>query len=518
MYDPLRAKAKIVLWSGAAFLMGLGMASGLGWTSSSMAMPTIDVQPQVEREAVQPALDLSQAFVNVSGVVTPAVVRIESRRTVTAAQQQEQMPEAFRRFFDAPEGGAPQQRLSGGSGFIVSSDGYILTNDHVVAGSDQVRVYLPDRRYFNARVVGTDPYTDVAVIKVDVDEALPTLSLGSSDEVRVGEWVLAIGNPGFGSGGGDQLDYTVTAGIVSARGRSLDLIRRELQRDGIGNDLTGFAIEDYIQTDAVINPGNSGGPMVDLQGRVVGINSAIASATGFYQGYGFAIPIDLARRIMEDLIEYGHVRRPQLGVSIEEVFAEDAEAFGLPSVSGVLVQTVAEGGPADAAGMEQGDVIVSIEGERIGYVSQLQGEVAMYRPGDRIDVTVYRDGEPRTLTVRLGEAPISEAAPVVADAEVEAANRLGIQVQELDPELAEQIGYSPTTQGVVITQVAPASAAARRQLPRGWRIVEINDRAIETSEDVREVLGTAEPGSVVQFIVEDPTGSSRIVNVRMPGA
>jgi serine protease Do len=472
---------------------------------------------------VQPALDLSEAFINASDQVTPAVVRIEARRPITGrggpSADARGIPEPFRRFFELPDSGSdqlpPQGRLAGGSGFIVSSDGYILTNDHVVSGSDQVRVYFTDRRYFQATVVGSDPFTDVAVLKIDVNEELPTLSLGDSDEARVGEWVIAVGNPGFGAG--NELDYTVTAGIISARGRGLGLINNELQREGLDQSIAGFAIEDYLQTDAVINPGNSGGPMVDLQGRVLGINSAIASNTGFYQGYGFAIPINLARRVMEDLIEYGHVRRPQLGVQIADVALEDAEAFGLPSVSGVLVQQVVADGPAEAAGLRQGDVIVALDEEPIGYVGQLQAEVAMYRPGDRIDLTVYRDGEPEDFTLRLGEAPISDARPQVAERAETPEARLGITVEELTPEIADAMGYDEAG-GVVISQVQMGSAAQRRGLPRGLKIVEIDRQPVESVDEVREILAGAQAGSVVQLIVETPAGDSRIFNVRVPGS
>lgn len=520
MYDPLRAKAKVVFYTVAAFLMGLGVASGLGWTASSMAMPVIDEEPQVAREAVQPALDLSQAFINVSDVVTPAVVRIQARRPVnlTPRGAPEGIPESFRRFFEEPGGGdgqrlPPQGRFAGGSGFIVSADGYILTNDHVVAGADRVQVFFPDRRSFDARVVGSDPFTDVAVLKIEVDERLPTLSFGNSDDVRVGEWVLAIGNPGFGAG--NQLDYTVTAGIISARGRGLGLINNELRREGVDNVTAGYAIEDYLQTDAVINPGNSGGPMVDLQGRVLGINSAIASNTGFYQGYGFAIPINLARRVMEDLVEYGHVRRPQLGVTITDVTVEDAEAFGLPSVSGVLVQGVTEAGPAEAAGLEQGDVIVALEGDPVGYVGQLQGAVAMFRPGDRVGVTVYRDGEPRDFTIRLGEAPITDVQPRVADTDVQAESRIGIVVEPLTEQNNGDLGYE-NVEGVVISQVQAGSPAQLRGLIPGERIAEINRQPVSEPADVGRILAEVEPGSVVQFILDNPTGSSRIVNLRLP--
>ncbi len=326
MFDPLRAKARVILTVAIGVIGGLVLASGLGWTGPSYAMPSVSHAPQVREEAVRPALDLSEAFANTAEAVTPAVVRIE----VTSTRPVQSIPEEFRPFFNMPESEQPQDRLQqgGGSGFLISKDGYILTNDHVVGDADEIRVYLTDGRYFTASLVGTDPTTDVAVIKIDTDD-LPFLSLGSSDGLRVGEWVLAIGNPGFGGGAARaaDLDYTVTAGIVSAKGRPLRLLRSELQQNpNFGAD-AGFAIEDYIQTDAVINRGNSGGPMVNILGQVVGINSAIFSPSGTYVGYGFAIPIDLAGRVMEDLIEFGRVRRAWLGVQIEEIALEDQEAL-----------------------------------------------------------------------------------------------------------------------------------------------------------------------------------------------
>ncbi len=514
IHDPLRSKAKVVLYSSATFVAALGLAAGFGWSQPSNGLPTIDESPRVSAQSVRPALDLSDAFVNVADVVTPAVVRIEATRIV-AAPTVDDVPEPLQRFFGPDQSpGGNQPRLAGGSGFIISDDGYILTNDHVVAEASEVRVYFPDRRYFDARVIGTDPFTDVAVIKIDADEQFPTMSFGDSEGVEVGEWVLAIGNPGFGAG--SQLDYTVTAGIVSARGRGLGLINNGLRSDPRTSQNAGYAIEDFIQTDAVINPGNSGGPLVDIEGRVIGINSAIASATGFYQGYGFAIPINLARRIMEDLIEFGQVRRARLGVTIEEVVPEDAEAFGLPSVSGVLVQNVDAEGPAANADLEQGDVIVAVDGEQVGYVAQLQGKVAMRRPGDRIELTVYRGGSPRDVTMRLGEAPLNESAPTIVAAEPVAEERLGIMVEPMSAELASRYGYAEAG-GVVISEVQRASAAARRSLLPGERILAINGEEVATTDDVRGLLGAAEPGSIVQFVVMRPDDSSRVVNVRMPG-
>jgi len=514
MYDPLKAKAKVVIYSAIAFLFGVGMASGLGWTSASHAMSSVLEAPQVSQSAVQPALDLSEAFTNLAEAVTPAVVRIESRRPGQASPAG-QVPEAFRRFFDVPDGGEPAPRLGSGSGFIVTDDGYILTNNHVVEGSDEIIVYFPDRRYYPARIVGTDPFTDVAVIKVEAGGPLPHLAFGDSDELKVGEWILAIGNPGFGTS--TQLDFTVTAGIISARGRGLGLLRGDLIEDPrFGETASGYTIEDFIQTDAVINPGNSGGPMVNLRGQVVGINSAIASSTGVYQGYGFAIPINMARRVMEDLIEYGMVQRPRMGVTIEQVSAEDAEVYGLPSVSGVLVQTVQDDTPA-AGVLQPEDVIVAIEGEPVGYVAELQAKVAEHRPGDQVTVTVYRDRRRMDVTVRLVEAPINGPRAVAEAPTVHAEQRLGIQVQPLDAQLAQQLGYAAPG-GVVLREVTPGSAAQRRNVGafRGNKLIRVNDEVIQTPEDVGEALDDVAPGEIVSLHFQDPEGSQRVVNLRMP--
>ncbi|HSG07150.1 MAG TPA: trypsin-like peptidase domain-containing protein [Longimicrobiales bacterium] len=513
MYDPLRAKTKIVLYTVVAFLFGLGMASGMGWTNTSVAMPTVMEAPQVSEAAVKPAMDLSDAFVNLAEVVTPAVVRIESRRPVVQNSRQ-QIPDAFRRFFDVPEQDAPPSaELAGGSGFIISADGYILTNNHVVEGADQIRVYLADRRYYDARLIGNDPFTDVAVVKIDADAELTPMSVGDSDQVKVGEWVLAIGNPGFGSS--TQLDYTVTAGIVSARGRSLNLLNNDLLRNPeYGVDQAGFAIEDFIQTDAVINPGNSGGPMVNLKGQVVGINSAIASPTGYYTGYGFAIPINLARRIMQDLIEFGVVKRPLIGVTIANVGAEDAELYGLPKVSGVLVQGIRDDGPAVGKLLAE-DVIVALDDEPVGYVAELQAKIAEHHPGDNVKVTVFRNKRPTDVMVRLDEAPINERPVQAAERTVHAEERLGIRVESLDGNLADRFGFS-SPGGVVISEVARTSPAARRTVLPGLKLVQVNDTQIETPDDVRRALDSVNPGEIVSLHVEDNQGAPRVINVRMP--
>jgi len=522
MFDPLKSKAKVVFYSATAFLFGLGIASGLGWTGPSMAMPTLDEQPRVSEEAVAPAADLSDAFVNIATAVRPAVVRIQTERPRQVARGSRQIPEPFRRFFDQPDPDRGDQpfdappQIAGGTGFIVSEDGYILTNNHVVEDANEITVYTLDRKEYSAELVGTDPTTDVAVIRIDPESDLTTMSFGDSDDVAVGEWVMAVGNPGFG-GASQQLDYTVTAGIVSALGRPLQIIQRELQRDpDVGPDLAAYGIENFIQTDAVINPGNSGGPLVNLQGQVIGMNTAIASRSGFYQGYGFAIPVNLARRVMEDLIEYGRVRRAWLGVSITQISSVDAEAYDLPSVSGVLVQDFPDQeSPARRAGLQVEDVIWSVNGERVSSPSDLQQTVAQLRPGTTAELRVYRNGDPMTIRVDLGEAPLNQE-PERTAAEPEAAEeRLGFVVQELTPQAAEQLGYDEA-EGVVVTRVQPGSPAWERNLPQGWRIVSMNQEPVETTEDVRRVLQDAGAGDIVTFRLENPTGGRQVVNIRIP--
>jgi serine protease Do len=515
MHDPLRSKLKVLSSVAVAFALGLFMASGLGWTAPTHAMPTVSSQPQVTEEEVRPALDLSDAFVNVSEKVTPAVVRIEVVRPRSVNGQNIEVPEQFRRFFDMPEGQEMPPQRSGGSGFIISDDGFILTNDHVVANATEITVWTRDRRSFPAELIGTDPTTDVAVIKID-QTGLPTLSFGDDESLRVGEWILAVGNPGFG--GATQLDYTVTAGIVSAKGRPLQLLQSELLRNPeFGAESAGFAIEDFIQTDAVINPGNSGGPMVNLMGQVVGINSAIASQTGFYQGYGFAIPINLAQRVMEDLIEFGSVRRPWMGVSMQNVTPEDAEYYGLPEVQGALIQSVTPGSPAEKAGLERSDVIVAIDGEAVTTSGNLQNRVAQFRPGDRITVTVYRDRTSREVEIRLDEAPINQnRQPTAVVVESRSAEKLGIEVAELTEGLANQYQYEEPG-GIVITDVRAGGAAGRRGVAPGLKLLEVNGQPIENESDLQQVLEDAEPGEVVSLLLADPRGGSRIVNIRIPG-
>ena len=509
MYDPLRAKTKVALSVAVSFLFGLGLASQFGFTDAVFSPPVVQTAPAVPVQAVQPALDLSEAFVNIADAVTPAVVLIE------ASRRRAQPGVGFRQ---QPRGGMPDIVPVGGSGFIISEDGYVMTNNHVIEGAERITVSLQDRRTFGAEVVGTDPTTDIAIIKID-STGFPTASLGSSAQVRVGEWVLAIGNPGFARAGSPDLDYTVTAGIVSALGRSLDLIDQSLRQDPQFPGNPNFAIEDFIQTDAVINSGNSGGPMVNLRGQVIGINSAIVSRTGVYQGYGFAIPIDLAHRVMEDLVAYGRVKRAYLGVEIRLVTAEDAEYFGLPGVSGAFVQSVSDGAPAEASGIRQYDVITAVDGQKVVSGNDLQHKIALKAPGDRARITVYRDGSPRDVTVRLEEAPFSGEVAAAPASAPRTADKIGIDYAEITPRIAEQLQLE-STEGVVVRDIQDGGPAARLGIVPGCVIREINRRPIRDTDDVRDTFRDVESGDVVSVIAacrgRDMEMNETMYNIRVP--
>jgi serine protease Do len=453
-------------------------------------------------------------FVDLAERVTPAVVQVEVRKpAATSYGSVPDIPAPFRDFFDIPDGmrspsePVPEQ-MGGGTGFLISPDGYVLTNAHVVDQADRITVNLLDRTSHKAELVGADPTTDLAVIKIDVED-LPTLQWGSSRDLRVGEPVMAVGNPGFS--GSQSLDYTVTTGIVSAVGRPLSIIRQSLRDDP---DLAGYAIENFIQTDAVINPGNSGGPLVDLWGHVVGINSAIASSDGHYQGYGFAIPADLAKKVAGDLMEVGHFRRAWLGVSVTGVSAEDAEVYRLPRVGGILVQDVTEDGPADKAGLEVEDVLSAVNGLPVQDSGDLQELVAELGPGARAEIELYRDGRRQLVPVRLGEVPFSSQArspttPTRSDSEA----LLGMSIADLKPELASDLGIRASG-GVVVTEVIPWSSAMRKGIAPGMVITEVDHTPIRSARGFRQALSGLKGGHVVTLKLATPGGDDRIVNLR----
>lgn len=393
-------------------------------------------------------------------------------------------------------------RASSGSGFVIAPEGYILTNNHVVEGATRITVVLQDNRQLDARLVGRDPNTDIAVVKVEAGASLPAVRLGRSEDSRIGEWVLAIGNP-------LDLGTTVTSGILSAKGRALNGLIQ--QSSG-----SAWAIEDFIQTDAPINPGNSGGPLVNLRGEVIGVNSAIASPTGFYSGYGFAVPIDLARRIADDLVRYGKVRRPALGVQVTPVTPEDAEVFRLPRIQGVVAQDFPPESPARRAGLRAGDVIVAVNGRAVERVGQFQRIVAGFRPGDEVTLDVVRYGDRRQVKVTLAEAPAPEspAAPR-AEAPPASAEKLGVSVSPATPEVTRRYGLTGK-EGLVVTAVAPYSVAQRAGIAEGTRILSVDGQAVREPADLRRALDRKRPSQVVSLSLGFRNGGRGIVNVRLP--
>ncbi len=508
MPDPVRTKLKLIGATAVAFTGGVLLASGLDLTPGGHAAV---LQQVPSRQEVKPVADLSEAFISIAESVTPAVVSIDTERRGRGdgGEGGQGVPEELRRMFPQfriPDANAPQEAK--GSGFIISADGYIVTNNHVVEGADKIDVVLQDNRHLHATVVGRDPLTDIAVIRVQAS-GLPTVRLGSSDNSRIGEWVLAIGNP-------LNLGTTVTSGIISAKGRPLPILRE--------SSGSRWAIEDFIQTDAPINPGNSGGPLVNLRGEVVGVNSAIASPTGYYSGYGFAVPIDLARRISDDLIRYHAVRRPALGVSITEVTPEDAEVYKLERIQGVVAQDFPAGSAARRAGLQQGDVIVAVDGKPILRVGQFQRVIASYHPGDRVKLDVIRYGARRQFEVALTPAATDEAAQRTAEAPRAApepdggTSKLGVAVGPLTPDIARQLGYNAAG-GIVVTGVQPYGPAARNGLQEGMRIVAVDGAPLNDVAAFRAAMAGKRPGDVVSLQVQTRTDGgpqSSILNIRLP--
>ena len=485
-----------------AFVCGLLFASGFDLTRFGFAQD--GKAAKVASSQVQSLAETGSAFEAIADHVTPSVVSIQTTRITNARQRGSGRPdiEEFFRNFQPPSQQREPQEASG-TGFIVSKDGYILTNNHVVADADKVQVTLLDKRTFEAKVIGRDPTTDVAVIKID-GENLPVASLGDDNNARVGQWVVAIGNP-LG------LDFTVTAGIISAKGRPLQGL--------LGN--RGYEITDYIQTDAAINPGNSGGPLVNIRGEVIGINSAIASSTGFYAGYGFAIPVTLAKQVMDDLIKYGKVRRAVMGVSIMPATPADAKAAGMKEVTGVFVRAFNpddSNSPAKNAGLQPGDVIVSADGKATDRVSTLQRIIRGHKPGDTVTLEVMRFGEKKAFKVKLIEAPDQSQVASVDDNDSETQpaaatesrrfDKLGIAVEPVSPALASRTRMSDVyRRGLMVSEVNVTGPARGKILADNTVLLQVLNpaprRELHSAADLDAVLAGLRKGDVVTFLVYD---------------
>jgi serine protease Do len=440
------------------------------------------------------AMSLSNTFRAAAARALPGVVTIEVTAQPQAAQRMPQLPFPF----GMPER-EPGPQMGTGSGFVFTEVGHIITNNHVVENATSVQVRFVDGRiYDNATIVGRDPNTDLAVLKIEPqgDERFQPLSIGDSDRLQVGDWVLALGNP-------LQLGFTVTAGIVSAKARELNIIQSDIR------------LESFIQTDAVINRGNSGGPLVDLLGRVVGVNTAIVSPTGAYAGNGFAIPSALAEKAARDMIEYGVVRRPRIGVVVTPVGEAQAELYGLERIAGAVVSEVEQGAPAHQAGIRPEDVIVAVDGHPVNSNSDLTTRLARYQPGDRVTLTVVRERRTRDFTVRLGEFERAQPVAQPAASRESAEQRLGFSVRDITAQIANQLGLEQGVQGVVVAGVV-AHGPAAGTLGAGDVIVELNRQPVRSVRDVEQIARGVNRGDIVTVRILNPrTGNIGVRSYRV---
>jgi serine protease Do len=491
------ASKKILLSLGAFLLSTQLTISQFG--SAPLALTNFGattVHAENLEEAKASARSLSAAFEEAARVITPSVVNISAMKKAikagnspTAKLPADPFFDQFREFFgddfterfnaprdDGRRGGLPPGQQGLGTGVIIDSKGHILTNNHVVEGADEIEVRLNENKTVKAELIGTDPRTDLAVIKVKSSDISPA-KLGSSEKLKIGEWVVAAGNP-FG------LDNTITAGIVSAKGRSFQ---------------GGGQYEDFIQTDAAINPGNSGGPLVNLDGEVVGINTAIFSRSGGYMGIGFAIPIDMARTVFESLINDGKVVRGWLGVGIQNLTEDMASSFKFEGMDGALVGHIDENGPAAKSGLKQGDILLEIDDQKVKNVTQLRNTVASLKPGKTAKLKVFREGQTKDISVKIGELPTPKEGIVLPNAEPKL--DIGVSVEELSPEISRRLGLGDL-KGVIVRSVNSGSPAAKAGLQARDVIVSINGEKVSSVDQFYEILENADLKKGCRMVVK----------------
>jgi serine protease Do len=475
-----------------AFVAGLAIVLVPVGTGAATGFDKPDTDPKTQQALTQ-AQNLSIAFEHVAEHIRPSLASVRVVKELPALTRMGRNPlsdlfgDNFRGPFNSPGLEAPSSprfQQGSGSAFVVSEDGYLLTNHHVIENAAEVEVVIQGETY-PAQIVGSDPQTDLAVLQIEADN-LVAAQLGTSDDLRVGQWVVAAGDP-FG------LAQSITSGIVSAKGRS---------RVGL------TAYEDFIQTDAAINPGNSGGPLVDLDGEVIGVNTAIASRNGGYMGVGFAIPVDLAKSVMTSLIDNGRVERGWLGVTIQELNKGLAKSFGYDRTEGALVGDVSPDSPAARAGLEAGDILIRYDGTPIDDTNELRFLVAATRPGSSVDLDILRDGKRKVIDVEIGE--LEEASVTPKDERQESTPQLGMNYQTLDDETARRLGYDKNPGGIVVTRVEPFSAAARAGLSPRDVIVEVDGTLIKDADELGRVLRKSDLESGVRLTVNS-SGAKRFL-------
>lgn len=501
--DTARRK-RVLSMSGVAIgslVMGIVLAGGLGLTPATVASKEATAAP-----AAVPALPPPSSYPDFSALaerVTTAVVSVYTEDVAKPgdARRFHQDIDPFE-FFFGPGGPRqdmrPHKRIGAGSGFFISADGLIVTNNHVVEGAEKIRVRLTDETEFSAKIVGRDPATDVALIKVDAKGPFTFLTLGDSETLKVGEWVMAVGNP-------LAMEHTVTVGVVSAKGR----------RIGISPNANASSFEDFIQTDAAINLGNSGGPLVNVRGEVVGMNSAI-NAVG--QNIGFAIPVNTIKMVVPQLKEKGKVVRGYLGVQITNVDQKAQEFYKLPSRDGALVQSITKDGPADKAGLKDGDVIVAVAGKQVKDTRDLIYRVSAMPPNQKVELDVMREGKPKSITVTLGERPSGEdEQEATTTKEDTPTSKLGIQIDDLNQRTRRQFEIPREIDGSVVTNVTDLSPADDANLRLGDVIMRVNDRDIGSAQAFKDTIAGIRSGTMIRFYIYRPQAEQKtFLFLRMP--
>ncbi len=485
-------KIKKVLGVLLIAIVGGAMALGLNqaFFSQKSKPQSFEEQQKVqftnqEKIADQPGTN----FVAVSEHATPTVVHIKTEIQSQSSGEMGEMFDPFG-FFNDPRFKNNQPRQGSGSGVIIMDNGYIVTNNHVIENASKIEVILNDKRSYDAELVGRDPETDLALLKIEEKE-LPFLGFGNSDDLKVGEWVIAVGNP-------FNLTSTVTAGIVSAKGRNINLLRQNSE----------YAIENFIQTDAAVNPGNSGGALVNTQGELIGINTAIASQTGSYAGYSFAVPVNIAKKVLDDLRKYGEVKRAILGVRIQDITADLAADKGIENIKGVFIPEVVDGGAAEKAGVKEEDIIIRIDGEEVNKASELQEEISKYHPGDDVTVTLLRDGKQIEKTVKLlskdGKKEIS------TETVREEASALGGKFENLGHTEKMEL---KVRNGVRIKSIGKGPLKDKG-IPEGFVITMIDKQRVYTTKDVMKVLEGKTGSILIDGITEDGDEESYAVRIK----